>query len=115
MRKEYTCIVCPLGCSLVLEEQNGSIFVTGNKCNRGEVYAKEEFSSPKRVVTATCKSNNKLRIPVKSDKPVPKENIFELLGAIYSLKANIPINTGDIVIANYKNLGINIVASRSFK
>ena len=113
MQKEYTCIVCPMGCLLTLTEQEGQVNISGNKCNRGEVYAKEEFISPKRVVTATCKSDKNMRIPVKSDKPVPKEYIFDLLDEIYNLNIKLPVKLGDIIINNYKELGINIISTRS--
>ena len=74
--RELTCIVCPIGCSLLVEEgsekgsvpANGSVpedgsvpalalIITGNRCSRGAAYAQEEIRAPKRVVTATCGIN----------------------------------------------------------
>ncbi|HWP68688.1 MAG TPA: DUF1667 domain-containing protein [Rectinemataceae bacterium] len=53
---EMICITCPMGCHLKIERlSENEIAVTGNKCVRGEQYAREELLSPKRVVTATCK------------------------------------------------------------
>lgn len=54
--RELTCIVCPIGCRLSVEDAaDGELLVTGNRCPRGAVYAVEEIRSPKRVVTATCR------------------------------------------------------------
>ncbi|HEY9053887.1 MAG TPA: DUF1667 domain-containing protein, partial [Rectinemataceae bacterium] len=52
---EMICITCPLGCHLSIERTSpGEISVTGNRCSRGEAYAREELLSPKRMVTTTC-------------------------------------------------------------
>ncbi|MEN6364591.1 MAG: DUF1667 domain-containing protein [Rectinema sp.] len=53
---ELTCITCPIGCRLEVETSpDGGIKVSGNRCARGAVYAREEFLTPKRMVTATCR------------------------------------------------------------
>ena len=39
--KELVCIVCPKGCRLSVDEENG-FAVTGNSCPRGEEYGKRE-------------------------------------------------------------------------
>lgn len=52
---EMICITCPLGCHLSIQRLSETeISVTGNRCSRGEAYAKEELLFPKRVVTSTC-------------------------------------------------------------
>ena len=43
--KELTCIVCPRGCRLSIDEK---LNVTGNFCPRGANYAKDEFCSRHR-------------------------------------------------------------------
>ncbi|MDR0316047.1 MAG: DUF1667 domain-containing protein, partial [Treponema sp.] len=58
--KELVCIVCPIGCSLRVEEGPAAtdglpaISVSGNRCPRGAAYAQEEIRAPKRMITATC-------------------------------------------------------------
>ena len=37
------CIMCPMGCSLTIEEIDGQVVVKGNTCKRGEIYGKEEY------------------------------------------------------------------------
>lgn len=125
--RELTCIVCPIGCRLSVEEAaDGRIAVTGNRCARGPAYAEEEVRSPKRVVTATCRvlrSGKQLnpgaelaaprRLPVRSSVPCPKEQVAELLADIYAAAVKLPIERGTVVIENWKGRGIDVVAARS--
>ncbi len=119
MEKEYICIACPIGCHLKLTVEGGvpggQLIVSGNKCKRGEVYAVEEYSEPKRVVTATCRIGleNLERLPVKTTKPILKDYIDSLLTDIYALKLSPPVKRGQTVISNYKDTGVDVVAARS--
>ena len=149
---ELTCIVCPIGCSLLVEnfsikeepsagripetaaadEDEQAFKISGNRCPRGAVYAREEIYAPKRVVTATCGLDlnvqtshlqnsawNSLtaprRVPVKTSTPCPKEKITELLGDIYRLKVSLPVKTGDKLIVDWQGRGIDVVAVRSLE
>ncbi len=51
---ELTCIVCPKGCRLRVDEKNG-YQVVGNACARGEAYGRDEALDPKRTVTSTVR------------------------------------------------------------
>ncbi|MBR4723815.1 MAG: DUF1667 domain-containing protein, partial [Clostridia bacterium] len=56
MKRNLTCIVCPMGCSIDVEFENGEVLsVTGNTCKRGAEYAKNECISPVRTITSTVK------------------------------------------------------------
>ena len=41
MKRELTCIICPIGCQLTVEKTDDEIKVSGNTCPRGEKYAKD--------------------------------------------------------------------------
>lgn len=115
-KRQLTCIVCPMGCRLSAVIENCEVTgVTGNKCKRGVAYAKEECVAPKRVLTSTVRVDGGImpRVPVKTDKPVPKELISACMEAIHSAKMKAPINAGDIVIKDILGLGINIIATRN--
>jgi Uncharacterized protein with conserved CXXC pairs len=116
--RNLTCIVCPIGCSITVDEDSsGNLSVKGNRCLRGELYAKEEIRAPKRTVTATCQIDKEAvsikRIPVKTAYPCPREKISALLEDIYKLKVALPVKTGDVLIKNWKGEGINVVATRT--
>jgi len=120
--RSLTCIVCPMGCSLEIDDSKGldSLSVTGNKCNRGADYALEEIRAPKRVVTATCAINGQVkglasvrRVPVKTAVPCPKEKIPALLEDVYKAKISLPVKVNDIVIADWNGSKIDIIATRT--
>ena len=130
--RELTCIVCPIGCSLFVDNDQHVFKITGNRCPRGAVYAREEIYAPKRVVTATCgiafdERNSPppspawssltapRRVPVKTSTPCPKENITELLGDIYRLKVSLPVKAGETLIRDWQGRGIDVVAVRSLE
>lgn len=112
MIKKMTCISCPLGCQLEVEV-NETIKVTGNKCKRGEEYAKNEVTNPKRVITSTVRveGGDRPLVSVKTDKEVPKDKIFEIMKEINKVKVLAPVNIGDIIIENVLGTGANIVAT----
>ena len=115
--KNLTCIVCPIGCSLEVEESGGDILVTGNKCPRGADYAREEILAPKRIVTATCliegETGSVRRVPVKTVTPCLRDKIPALLKDIYKKKISLPVKVGDVVIADWNGEGIDVVATRA--
>lgn len=108
MKRNLTCIICPLGCTLTAEVQDGSVSVSGNSCPRGAEYAKNECTNPVRTVTATVQCGTG-RLPVKTDVPIPKAQIFPCMEIIHALKVQAPVKIGDIL---YKTpWGANIVAA----
>ncbi len=112
--KELICIVCPKGCHLQVDEENGYA-VKGNACARGEEYGKNECQHPTRVLTSTVVITGGLhpRLPVKSDKPLPKECLFEVMALLDEVRVAAPVHVGDTLIENVLNTGVNIVAARN--
>lgn len=114
--KELVCIVCPKGCRLHVDEQNGYA-VTGNDCPRGEAYGKKELINPTRVITSTVRIEGAYyrRLPVKTDAELPKGVIFDAMQFLNDLTVQAPIQTGDVVASNILGLGVNFVATRDMK
>ncbi len=113
---EMVCIACPIGCRLtVTETAPGEVEITGNKCARGEQYGREEYLAPKRIVTATAPVGSRTiaRIPVRTDASIPVELIDELLRAVYTLSLRAPVKRGDVLIENFRESGVNVVATRT--
>ena len=108
------CICCPAGCHLeITRGDDGAIKVSGNNCPRGDKYARQEVTDPRRTVTTTVAAVNNphCRIPVKSTAPVPMAMIPELLQALYALEIPLPVALGDIILKDYRQSGIDIVAT----
>lgn len=115
-KKQLTCIVCPIGCGLEVTFHDEDIaLVSGNKCKRGNVYAKEECTAPKRTLTTTMGvSGGALPlVSVKSEKSIPKYEIVACMKAIRTVQLNAPVTIGEILVKNVCGLGINIIATRN--
>ena len=114
--KELICINCPLGCRLSVDDSNlKDIKVTGNTCLRGVRYAVDEITAPKRMVTSSVPvagSSSVVRVSVKTNNPVPKDKIFDVLKLIKSVKATAPIEIGAVLYHNICD-GVDLVATSS--
>lgn len=111
--KELICIVCPKGCRLTVDEARGYA-VTGNSCPRGAEYGKAELTHPTRVVTSTvrCTGGAHPRCPVKTDRPVPKGKVFDVIEALEGVTLTAPVSVGQVVLENVCGTGANIIATR---
>lgn len=114
MKRELTCIVCPIGCSLVAEIEDGKVLsVSGNTCPRGKAYAESECIAPMRTITTTVKCLNGEILPVKTAGTIPKEKIFEAMKIINDVHPVLPISVGDVIIENV--FGTNVVAVKNIR
>ena len=112
MTRDLTCIVCPVGCQLHVTLEDGVVTeVTGNTCPRGKQYAIDECTHPVRTVTSTARTENGGVIPVKTDRPIPKELMFDCMREINNAVVKLPARIGDIVIENLLGTGANVVVT----
>lgn len=117
-KKEFICIVCPMGCQLSVESsEDEEIIVNGSRCKRGNVYAMQEMTDPRRHITSTVRVHNGFLnlVPVKTDREIPKGKIFEVMKEINNIQLEAPIKVGTIIIENVANTGSNIVATRNIE
>ncbi len=112
--KEIICIVCPKGCHLRVDENNG-YSVVGNACARGAEYGKNELTNPMRMITSTVKIEGALhkRCPVKTSVSIPKEKMLEVVKALDNIVLQAPINCGDIIIKNVAETEADIISAKS--
>lgn len=112
MKRELTCIVCPMGCSLSVElESKAVLSVSGNTCPRGKKYAEDECTNPQRTVTSTIKCSDGSMVSVKTDRTIPKDKMQECMKVINGKIADLPISVGEIIIENV--FGSNVVATQN--
>ena len=114
MSKELTCIVCPRGCRLTIDD---NLNVTGNSCPRGAQYAKDEMTNPKRMITSIVRVKNRenMMVSVKTSTSIPKGKIFDILEEIAKVSVDAPIHIGDILIKDVLGTGSDIVATKEIK
>ena len=111
MKKNLTCIECPIGCEIEVEIEDGKVVsVKGNTCPRGKMYAENEVICPKRVVTSTVRAENGVMVPVKTDKPIKKSEIFTVMKKINETTCVLPVKIGDILVENISDDANLVVA-----
>lgn len=99
--KKITCIECPVGCDITVELDGATVkSVSGNGCPRGDIYVRNEVVCPRRVITTTVRTASGTVVPVKTNKPVKKSEIFDVMEKINSITANDGIKEKDVVISN---------------
>ena len=116
MTRELTCIVCPKGCQLKVELDGKKVLsVSGYTCKRGLVYAETECTAPMRTLTTTAPVEGGGVVPVKTDRSIPKEMLFECMKAVNAVRVSPDAKLGDIVIENVLGTGANVVTTRNVK
>jgi len=110
--KELTCIVCPRGCHLQVDDDMN---VTGNFCPRGKQYAISELTHPVRTITSSIRVNNRpyTLVSVKTSGAVPKDKIFDVMREIDALEVSAPTRIGDVVKANILGLNVDIIITKN--
>ncbi|PLV55699.1 DUF1667 domain-containing protein [Thermotoga sp. SG1] len=119
MLKNVVCVQCPVGCKIKVElNEEGHIkSIIGNRCPRGVEYAKDEIRDPKRVVPTSIRVlNGELPLAsVKTDRPIPKRFIPELMKIVREIKVEAPVKSGDIVLKDLFGTGANLVVTRTVR
>ena len=114
MTRDLTCIVCPKGCQLKVElEDKKIVSVTGYTCKRGLVYAETECTAPMRTLTTTAVVVGGGVVPVKTDKTIPKELLFEAMKEVNMARVPADAKLGYVVIENLLGTGANVVTTRN--
>lgn len=113
---EITCIVCPIGCKiLVISDEEKIDVVDGHKCKRGIDYATHEALDPKRMLTTSVLVSNGEwpLVSVKTSQPVPKEKLWDILAEIKKKRITAPVQSGSIIIKSIANTDIDVIATKS--
>lgn len=114
IEKEVICVICPSSCHITVKGDETSVSgIEGYKCRRGKEYAETEYIAPKRTLTTTVKAEGYSCpiIPVRSDKPMPKEKMAAAMDEIRKAVEKPPFYVGKTVIENILDTGVNIVLS----
>ena len=114
--KNITCIVCPTGCEITVTGEDKKISsIEGFDCKRGKTYAENEFISPARILTTSVKISGCIDplVPVRSNMPLPMELLMPCMDEIKNKEAAAPVKSGDVLVKNILNTGVDIVATGS--
>ena len=89
--------------------------MSGHECSRGEKYALQELSDPRRILTGTIRVRGGFlpRLPVKTTGPIPKNMIMEASRMLAEISAAAPLQCGDVIAENFAGSGADLVATRT--
>ncbi|MBC7222568.1 DUF1667 domain-containing protein [Candidatus Bipolaricaulota bacterium] len=118
MIRELTCISCPIGCRLQVEvSERGVEKIEGNRCPRGEAYAREEITDPKRILTTSVKvsGGDYPLVSVRTDKPIPKRLIPAAMEVLRALSLEAPLEIGQVLVPDLLGTGARVIATRTVR
>ncbi len=115
MEQLITCINCPVGCRLQVTVEEGQVTsVAGQSCNRGITYAKQECVAPQRMVTAVVAlGNRRMPLSVKTQRPIPKAQIFACMEVLQGLRLQAPVQMGQVICADVCGTGVDVIATKT--
>ena len=112
----YLCIGCPLGCRLELvEDDDGAVLeVRGAGCRKGERYAEQEHTDPRRDVTTTVAIEGARwpRLPVRTDGTIPRDLVADAAWTLRSVAVTAPVRLGDVIVDDLLGTGVRVIATR---
>ena len=114
-----TCIICPMGCQLeatVLDSSSSDSAlpgtVTGNSCKRGDLYAFTELTNPMRTLTCTVAVTGGTRplVSARTKGEIPKSLLLRAMQYVKRLEIAAPVKTGDVIVEDFLQTGVSLVA-----
>jgi CxxC motif-containing protein len=114
--REIVCIACPVGCRLIVTPvEGGEAEVTGNRCPKGEAYGREELSAPRRLVTGVVRTDSAdfPCAPVRTDRPLPRERVRELMADLARVRVVLPVAAGFTIAYDWRGTGVAVLVTRS--
>ena len=116
--REFTCVVCPNGCTIVVDVDDDETPVVtrvqGNVCRRGESWARQEVENPMRTIASSVpvdKGDFPL-VSVRTNRPVPLAKIREVMEEIRRVSLSAPVEIGDVIVPSPAGCDTEVVATR---
>lgn len=116
MLKKFVCIICPNGCEISAEVENGKVVsLQGAGCSRGQEYVNQELVNPVRNIASSVLLEGGVfpLASVRLSKPVPKNRIFDVMGEIKKAKLAAPVSIGQTVIPHVLGLDSDVIVTKN--
>ncbi|MCL5986007.1 MAG: DUF1667 domain-containing protein [Actinobacteria bacterium] len=118
MSKDITCIICPISCRIKVSFTDNTISsIEGYQCKKGKTYAMNEATCPRRIFTTTIGINDGElpRVPVRSTKPIKRENLIKAMEMVKNIKLHAPVGFGQIIIKDFTENDVHLIATWEVK
>ena len=111
--KSITCIICPIGCRVTVDCENGEYSFSGNQCRRGAEFAQAELTSPVRTLTTTVRTvfPGIPALPVRTSTEVPKSIIPDIIRELSRITITEKTGIGETIAANICGTGSDVIAA----
>jgi CxxC motif-containing protein len=108
---KITCTACPRGC--LISVKGGKII--GNKCKKGREFAYNELLVPNRTLTTTVKTvfPDFPRLPVRTDRDIPLNRVFDFMEEINSIVVEKPVKIGEVIKKDVLGTKADLVSQTS--
>lgn len=121
MLREFTCIICPNGCEISAEIENGENgkkdiqSIQGALCPKGKAYVEQELTSPQRnIATSVLVKGGSLPLAsVRLTSPIPKDRIFDAMSEIKKCTLTAPVQAGTVVIHDLLGYGVDVIVTKT--
>jgi CxxC motif-containing protein len=104
-----------MGCQgRVVVDEKAKVIKAGNyQCKKGREYAQIEFKAPLRVLTTTVitEGGHRAMLPIRTDKPIPKNKLKDCVKALAKVKVKPPIKVGEVLFRNIGGTEADILAT----
>lgn len=117
-KKHFTCVICPIGCEIDVELQNGNVAsIEGSKCEKGKEFVLQELEEAMRILTTTVpiKGAKWAMLPVRTDKPIPKRLLSKVIEQLADVELQAPVKMYHVIVKGVAGTDANIVATRNMK
>ena len=117
-KKHFTCVICPVGCEIDVELQNGNVVsMEGSKCEKGKEFVLQELEEAMRILTTTVpiKGAKWAMLPVRTDKPIPKRLLSKVIEQLADVELQAPVKMYHVIVKGVAGTDANIVATRNMK
>ena len=119
IEKEFICVVCPNGCSIKAQYEEGNppklISAEVMRCPRGKTWIQQEIENPMRTFSTSVlvDGGEFLEASVRLTKPVPLSKVFDIMAEIRKIKLQAPLAIGDVILTNPAGTETEVIVTRN--
>lgn len=121
IEKEFTCVVCPNGCSIKVVYEAGNppkmFSIDGATCQRGKSWAKQEIECPMRTFSTSVPviGGDFIEASVRLTKPVSLDSVFAVMEELKKIRLAAPLSIGQTVIRDPAGTDTDVIVTRNVR
>lgn len=110
--RTYTCIVCPNGCDITVDENAVESTMNGALCAKGREYVRQELSDPRRTISSLVAVDGGERplVSARITAAIARARIPEAMTVIKQIRVPAPVRAGQVLLADFLEPGCNLIA-----